>query len=299
LNQVLEFVEVQRSYRKKNVLSGVSFSLEAGEVVGLLGKNGAGKTTLLRIAMGMLFPDGGAVRVFGLDPKREAVPIKRRVGFVAEDQVLPPNSRISELIALHRHLFPRWDTAMEGDLLDLFELSRQTRIKHLSKGQSRQVALLCAICHRPELLILDEPGGGLDPVARRDFLEASVKLLNREGCAILFSSHHMTDVERIGARIVLLADGKVRLDTELDRIRESICLAIVPKSSAPQGAMEGIPGLLRVRPVGENWHAILEHATPEARQLVQEKLGGNGVRCAPLSLEDLFVEMVGGARGDE
>ena len=297
--QVLEFDDIHRGYRKKNILSGVSFSLGAGEVVGLLGENGAGKTTLLRIAMGMLFPDRGEVRVFGLDPKREAVPIKRRVGFVAEDQVLPANSRIGELIALHRHLFPRWDEAMERDLLDLFRLSRQNRIKHLSKGQSRQVALLCAICHRPELLILDEPGGGLDPVTRRDFLEASIKLLNREGSAILFSSHHMTDVERIGARIVLLADGKVRLDTELNHIREAVCLAIVPQSSAPgRGVLEGVPGLLRVRPVGDKWNAVLEYTIPEARQMIQERLGANGFRCVPLSLEDLFVEMIGSS-GDE
>ena len=95
------------------------------------------------------------------------------------------------------------------------------------------MALLLAICHRPELLILDEPAGGLDPAARREFLEASIQLLNREGSAILFSSHHMEDIERIGARVVLLDQGRVRLDMELDHMREDVCVAMIPKACVP------------------------------------------------------------------
>ncbi len=94
------------------MLDGVSFAIEPGEVLGLLGRNGAGKTTLIRIAMGMLFPHSGSVRVFGLSPLNDAVAVKRRVGYVAEDQVLPPGSSIAELTALHRYLFPRWDHAL-------------------------------------------------------------------------------------------------------------------------------------------------------------------------------------------
>ena len=109
---------------------------------------------------------------------------------------------------------------LERQLLDRFGLASGSKIKQLSKGQARQVALLCAVCHRPELLILDEPAGGLDPAARREFLETSIQLLNREGTAILFSSHHMADVERIGGRVVLLDEGKVRLDQRSTRLRE-------------------------------------------------------------------------------
>src|SRR5450756_1435032 len=195
--------------------------------------------------MGMLFPHAGSVRVFGESPTVDPVGIKRRIGYVAEDQVLPPSSSIAELIALHRYLFPRWDGALERELLDRFALPPALRIKHLSKGQARQVALLCAVCHRPELLILDEPAGGLDPAARREFLETSIQLLNREGTAILFSSHNMTDVERIGGRVVLLDKGRVRIDRDLDRIREEICVAMIPRASAPDAAaIERMPGCL-------------------------------------------------------
>src|SRR5580700_3303539 len=258
MTPVLEFREIVRAFKKgAPVLNGVSFSMRPGEVVGLLGRNGAGKTTLIQIAMGMLFPHAGSVRVFGLSPIDEPVAVKKRIGYVAEEQVLPTGSSIAELIALHRYLFPDWDPALERELLGRFRLAVHSKIKHLSKGQARQVALLCAVCHRPELLILDEPAGGLDPAARREFLETSIQLLNREGTAIIFSSHHMTDVERIGGRVVLLDEGKVRLDRALDRLREETCMAVVPRASDPDGAGIGrTPGCLGVRLVFDEWHAV-------------------------------------------
>ena len=300
MTPVLEFRGIERSFKRNvPVLNGVTFAMEAGEVVGLLGRNGAGKTTLIRIAMGMLFPHGGSVRVFGASPTEDPVAIKRRIGYVAEDQVLPPGSCIRELIALHRYLFPRWDGALERQLLERFGLDPGARIKHLSKGQARQVALLCAVCHRPELLLLDEPAGGLDPAARREFLETSIQLLNREGTAILFSSHHMNDVERLGGRVILLDEGKVRLDEDLDRLREGVCVALVPRASAGDAAMlERVPGCLRVRPVFDDWHAVFRGDPGAVQAGLVEALGVNGIRCARVPLEELFIEMVGGNRGE-
>ncbi len=298
MTPVLEFQSIARSYTKGvPVLNGVSFAMTPGEVVGLLGRNGAGKTTLIRIAMGMLFPHSGSVRVFGLSPMDDAVAVKKRVGYVAEDQVLPPSSSIAELTALHRYLFPRWDQALERELLERFGLDPAARIRSLSKGQARQVALLCAVCHRPELLILDEPAGGLDPAARREFLETSIQLLNREGTSILFSSHHMTDVERIGGRVILLDGGKVRLDRDLDRLREEVCVAMIPRGSAPDTAtLERLPGCLHARPVFDDWHAVFEGAPEAVQQQLKESLGVNGTRCVRVPLEELFIEMVGSDR---
>jgi ABC-2 type transport system ATP-binding protein len=298
MSAILEFDDVERSYeRGKPVLDGVTFSMQPGEVVGLLGRNAAGKTTLIRLAMGMLFPHRGRVRAFGMSPTEDPVAVKRRIGFVAEDQVLPPSSTTTELIAFHRYLFPHWDTVLERLLLERFALPVETRIAKLSKGQARQVALLCAVCHRPELLILDEPGGGLDAAARREFLETSIQLLNREGTAILFSSHHLTDVERIGGRVLLLADGKVKLDRELDTLREDLCVAIVPGDAAPEAAaIERLAGCLRVRRVFGDWHAVFQAAPEVGRMRVEEALGIENVRCMSVPLEELFVELVGGGR---
>jgi ABC-2 type transport system ATP-binding protein len=295
MTSVLEFHDVVRSYKKGlPVLNGVTFSMNEGEVVGLLGRNGVGKTTLIRIAMGMLYPQGGSVQVFGVSPTKDPVAVKKRVGYVAEDQVFPAFASIAELIALHRHLFPRWDDFLERQLISRFALSPNSKIKHLSKGQARQVALLCAICHRPELLILDEPAGGLDAVARREFLEVSIQLLNLEGTAILFSSHHMADVERIGGRVILLEGGTVRLDRALDALREDTCVAFIPRAAAPDAAtIERIPGCLRVRPASDDWHAVLEGTPEEARGRLEELLDLDGIRCVRIPLEELFVEMVG------
>jgi ABC-2 type transport system ATP-binding protein len=300
MTPVLDFRAIVRCFKRNvPVLNGVTFALQAGEVAALLGRNGAGKTTLVRIAMGMLFPHGGSVRVFGASPTVDPVAIKRRIGYVAEDQVLPPGSSIAELIALHRYLFPRWDGALERELLDRFALDSAARIKHLSKGQARQVALLCAVCHRPELLLLDEPAGGLDPAARREFLETSIQLLNREGTAILFSSHYMNDVERLGGRVILLDEGKVRLDEDLDRLREGVCVAMVPRASAPDpAALERVPGCLRVRPVFDDWHAVFRGEPDAVQAGLAAALGVNGIRCARVPLEELFIEMVGGNRGE-
>jgi ABC-2 type transport system ATP-binding protein len=298
MNPALEFEGIARSYKLGvPVLDGVSFSVGAGEVVGLLGRNGAGKTTLIRIAMGMLHPQAGSVRVFGVSPFDDPVGVKKRIGYAAEDQVLPGRSSIAELTAFHRYLFPNWDAAWERQLLDRFNLDPTQRIGKLSKGQARQVALLCALCHRPELLILDEPGGGLDPAARREFLEASVQLLNREGSAILFSSHHMGDVERIGGRVVLLDGGKVFLDRLLDALRENVCVALVPKASvADAAALEREPGCLRARFTGAEWHAVFEGAPDAVSRRLGASLGTDNIRCVQVALEELFIELLAGQR---
>jgi len=275
----------------------VSFTVGQGEVVGLLGRNGAGKTTLIRLAIGLLHPQGGSVRAFGLSPTDRPVEVKKRIGYVAEDQVMPATATVKELIVFHRFLFPEWDMGLERQLQDRFSMPSNARINTLSKGQARQVALLCAVCHRPELLLLDEPAGGLDPAARREFLETAIQLLNREGTAILFSSHQMSDVERIGARVVLIERGKVCLDRDLARIREDFCVAMIPRSALRDAAvLERAPGCLRVRSSFDSWHAVFEKPPEEVSAELPALLGVDSVHCVRMPLEDLFVEMVGGQR---
>src|SRR5665213_4275879 len=289
---VLEFRDIARSFRRgEPVLSNVSFSLAREEVVALLGRNGSGKTTLIQIAMGMLFPHAGTVRVFGMSPTDEPVAVKKRIGYVAEQQILPSRSTIPDLMAFHRYLFPTWDVALERSLLSRFGLSgNSSRMSHLSKGQARQVALICAVAHRPELLILDEPAGGLDPAARREFLETSIQLLNREGTAILFSSHHMSDVERLGGRVVLLDGGTVRLDRDLTGLREEVCVAMIPgRGGLDASAIRQVEGCIRVRPVFDGWHAVMEGAPAIAQRRIEAALGIDGVRCVPAPLEELFI----------
>ena len=131
----LDFTGIRRAYTKgANVLDDVSFSVAKGQVVGLLGKNGAGKTTLIRIAMGMLEPQEGTVRVLGLDPRIDAVEVKRRIGYVSEEQILPPFLTVGRVIELHRQLFPTWDDEMARGLIERFELPIGTKIKSPQQG---------------------------------------------------------------------------------------------------------------------------------------------------------------------
>jgi ABC-2 type transport system ATP-binding protein len=294
--KVLEFQNIHRAFRRgTDVLKRISFSIEAGEVVGLVGRNGAGKTTLIRIAMGMIEAQQGSVRLFGLDPRKDALEVKRRIGYVSEDQILPEFLTVAEVIRLHRGLFPGWDESMEREIRERFRLSPGTRMHALSRGQARQVALLCAVAHRPELLLLDEPAGGLDPAARREFLETSIRLLNQVGTAILFSSHYMSDVERMASRIVMIEEGSLLIDTALDDIREKFTLVLVPRGDGSrQASLSALPSTLSVRERGDVLRVVCRLDPDECRVLLERQCGINEAVCTAIGLEDMFVELVGG-----
>ena len=295
---VLTLADVHRSFEPGvAVLEGVDLAVEAGEVVGLLGRNGAGKTTLIHIAMGMLHQQRGTVEVFGQNPHRRPVEVKRHVGFVSENQILPAFLKVHEVVELHRSLFPTWDEEMARKLIDRFALRPGKRIKTLSKGQARQVALLCALCHRPELLLLDEPAGGLDALARREFLETAIQALNETGTTILFSSHYLSDVERLAGRVVMLHDASVLIDNSIDELHESFSIALVPHR--PQGtsdALLALPECLGVRVRTDAVHAVFRLEPTEAQALIAHRLGVVDALCRTAGLEEMFIEIAGGDR---
>lgn len=295
---VLALADIHRSFEPAMpVLDGVDLTVEPGEVVGLLGRNGAGKTTLIHIAMGMLHQQSGSVEVFGLDPQRRPVEVKRRIGFVSENQVLPSFLRVYEVIDLHRSLFPTWDEDMAEGLIERYSIRLNSRIKTLSKGQARQVALLCALCHKPELLLLDEPAGGLDALARREFLEGAIQALSDTGTTIVFSSHYLSDVERLAGRVVMLHDAKVLIDNTIDELHESFSIALVPHR--PQGtsdALLALPECLGVRVRTDAVHAVFRLEPEDSCALIASRLGVTDALCRTAGLEEMFIEIAGGER---
>jgi len=290
---VLEFQKVHRSYGSLEVLGGIDLQVHKGEVLGLLGRNGAGKTTLIKLVMGLLAPVKGQVRVFGQDPREKPVEVKQRIGYVSEDQELPPFLKVNDVINMYRGLFPTWDDKFATELAGRFDLPPGRKIKDLSRGQARQVALLCAVSHRPELLILDEPAGGLDPAARRDFLETSIQLLNEEGTTILFSSHHMNDVERMANRLVMIHEKEKWIDSELDDIRQGYCLAQIPVSAGmdPERLLTNSQCLC-VRPSGEALHAVFELDPGTCQTVLAEEFKLSHSQCRTINLEEMFIELV-------
>jgi ABC-2 type transport system ATP-binding protein len=295
---VLQMHDIHRSFEPGvPVLDGVDLTVGQGEVVGLLGRNGAGKTTLLHIAIGMLHQQAGTVAVFGLDPRLRPLEVKRRVGFVSENQILPDYLRVREVVALHRSLFPSWDEALAVGLAERFAIPAHKRIKALSKGQARQVALLCALSHRPELLLLDEPAGGLDPLARREFLETAIEALNETGTTIVFSSHYLSDVERLAGRVVMLHDAGVLIDASMDELHESFSIALVPhRTQGTSDALLALPECLGVRSRTDAVHAVFRLDPEDAGRLIAERLGVPDALCRTAGLEEMFIEIAGGER---
>src|SRR5258706_1336682 len=185
---VVELSQVSRRFGTKEALSSVTLSLARGAVYGLVGANGAGKTTIIKHIMGLLNAQSGTVRVFGLDPVADPLGVLSRVGYLSEENDLPAWMRLDELIRYTRAFYPKWDDAYADELRRKFALDPAAKIASLSKGQKARTGLLVALAYRPELLVLDEPSSGLDPIVRRDILGAVMRTIAGEGRPVLFSS---------------------------------------------------------------------------------------------------------------
>src|SRR3954469_19149915 len=216
---VIEVSGLTRRFGGRTALDSVSLSLARGGVYGLVGANGAGKTTLIKHLLGLLRAESGTVRVFGLDPVAEPVGVLSRIGYLSEDHDLPGWMRVAELLRYSRAFHPAWDDAYAEELRQAFALDPEANIKELSRGQKARAGLLVALAHRPELLLLDEPSSGLDPIVRRDILGAILRTIAHEGRTVLFSSHLLDEVEPVADHVTMINDGRVVLSAPLDEIR--------------------------------------------------------------------------------
>src|ERR1043166_3060833 len=185
-NLVISVESLTRRFGRKPALDGVSLDVPGGAGFGLAGATGAGKTTLIRHLLGLLRAQEGSVRVFGRDPVADPVGVLSRVGYLAEDNDLPGWMRVDELMRYTRAFYPDWDEAYAEELRTTFALDPASKVRTLSKGQKARAGLLVALAYRPELLVLDEPSSGLDPIVRRDILGAVMRTIAHEGRTVLF-----------------------------------------------------------------------------------------------------------------
>ena len=213
--------ELTRRFGAVMALDSVSLSLPRGAVYGLVGANGAGKTTLIKHILGLLRAESGSVRVFGHDPVADPVGVLSRIGYLSEERDLPGWMRVEELIRYSRAFYPAWDDSYAEDLRVTFALDPAARIKNLSKGQMARLGLLIALAYRPELLVLDEPSSGLDPIVRRDILGAVIRTIADEGRTVLFSSHLLEEVEQVADHVTMINRGQIVLSAPLSEIKES------------------------------------------------------------------------------
>ncbi|MDQ6658222.1 MAG: ABC transporter ATP-binding protein [Actinomycetota bacterium] len=233
MTAALQTAGLGRRYSGGWALRECSVRIANGQVAGLVGANGAGKTTLLLLAMGLLEPTAGEVRVLGLSPLGQQQRLLPRVGFVAQDHPLYPGFRVRELLELGRRLNgDRFDTTVALHRLRDADIPLGRRAGKLSGGQQAQVALALALAKRPELLILDEPVASLDPLARRAFLQVLMEAVATDGMAVLLSSHLVSDLERVCDELIVLAHGRVQLAGPIGHLQAEHHLLTGPSAGA-------------------------------------------------------------------
>lgn len=287
---VIEIQGLSRRFGANDALSDVTLAIPRGVVFGLVGANGAGKTTLIRHVMGLLRPQRGSVAVFGLDPVANPTSVLARVGYLSELNELPDWMRLEELIAFTRSFYPTWDGSYVHTLEQQFELEPRSRIKDLSKGQRARVGLLLALASRPELLVLDEPSSGLDPLVRRDILVAVIETVVQDGRTVLFSSHFLDEVERLADSVAIIDGGRIIQNEPVDRLK-SLYLRLVLRFDDPLAAPPPAAGFFNWQGGGCNWSAYFRGSVHEAERRCSE-LQARLVEAITPSLNDLFVALV-------
>lgn len=214
--------DLSKRFGARGVLRHLTLTIAPGSIYGLLGRNGAGKTTLLKTLMGLVLADSGEARVMGASLVTGTAADKGRVGYVAEQGLLPGWMKLSELVRFEASVRPRFEATRIRDYLRRERLEEGRRASALSKGQRKRLELELALAAVPPVLILDEPFDGLDPVSRADAMEALVSHVATTGGTILVSSHVLSDLERMCDRIGVLSGGRIAFEAELDALKESV-----------------------------------------------------------------------------
>lgn len=213
-------------YGGNPVLQGLHWRLQPGQVVGLLGRNGAGKTTLLEALLGLREAHRGTVRLFGQPVAQLDDAARARIGYVPQASDLFGELRADELLAYFRSFYPRWNAAKAEALLQRWAVPRDVEIARLSGGQQQRLSIIRALAHEPDLLVLDEPVASLDPLARRDFLRELVEQVLDRGTTVVFSTHILSDLERVAFNVAFLRQGRIGLQAPLDELLEETAFVV-------------------------------------------------------------------------
>lgn len=216
----IELQCIVKSYDKKAVLTGVDLLIPKGSVVGLLGTNGSGKTTLIKCALGLIRPQSGQARLLGEESWTLSAEAKGRIGYVPQEINLHPWMKVRHLIDYTAAFYPNWNDDLVARLIKEWGISTEDRIGPLSAGQLQKVAIVLALGHEPELLILDEPAASLDPLARRQFLKMIIDLAEPGKRTVLFSTHITSDLERVADRVAILKSGRIVSHDVLEDLKE-------------------------------------------------------------------------------
>ena len=278
---------LRKAFGSQVVLEDVSFEVPRGQTFALLGRNGTGKTTMIRTLLGLLPPDAGTIRVAGCDPATDSLELRRRVGYLAEDQSMYDWMTAVELCRFLQPFYPRWNTQLADRYLDRFELPRHVRIERLSKGQTVKLGLAVALAHAPEVAILDDPALGLDPVSRKEFNRDLVEHLQAEGRTVIYSSHLLDEVEAVADVVAILDRGRIVRQGPTETLREDVQRIILPQEIVRQRPAP--TGLLDARRHGEQFEVVVDGAPRFIDELAS---AGHSVQATDMTLDDIFEAFV-------
>jgi len=284
---IIEMEHVARFFGPVPAVVDLSLTVPKGSVFGLLGENGSGKTTSIKLMMGALIPQEGTVRVFGDDPVGMPPETRARIAYVADEIALPNWMRLAEAMHLHASYFEQWNEKMALERLRKYELALKQPFGTLSKGQQRRFLLTLMLAQQPELLILDEPAGGLDVAVRREFLDTLMDLANEREVSILMASHILSDVERVVDHVAFTKKGGLILQANLEDLKgqvKRLCFPAPPEEAALAAQFN----VLASSRDGGAFQAVVDDFT-------SEKMNGWDCRVEHLNLEELFL--VYNARG--
>jgi ABC-2 type transport system ATP-binding protein len=276
---------------KHEVLRDISTEVHPGDVVGVIGKNGAGKTTLLETLLGFSPPTSGSVQVFAEDPMTMSAATKARIGFVPQQDELLPTLTGRRQLALNGSFYPTWDNALLERLAREWEVPLDRRTGELSGGEKQKLSTLMALGNQPDLLVLDEPVASLDPLARRRFLQQLLEIAADPARAVIFSSHIVSDLERVANRIWIMREGRLLWDGDTDKLKQSVQrLHINARRPLPDHL--GVPHTLGERRAANGTSATLtvQDPSPDLASELAARLDAQ-VEGEGLGLEDTFLEI--------
>lgn len=286
---VLELRALSKIYSGRAVLDRLDLNIPAGSVVGLLGKNGAGKTTLIRCALGLAKPQHGSATILGETAWNLSAAAKEHIGYVPQTPQLYPWMRVRHIIDYTGSFYRRWNSDLVEHLARDWQIPLSQRAGTLSVGESQKLAIVLALGHEPDFLLLDEPVAALDPVARRDFLKVVLEIAAGGSRSVLFSTHITSDLERVADRVAILQNGQISFFGELGELKDRVKrLRLVSSNTFP--ATFDLPGILRQRIDGKEALVTTSEITPELIERIESQWHAT-VEIQDLNLEEIFLEL--------
>lgn len=292
MDYVIETHNLSKQFGTVHAVSGLNLRVARNHVTGFLGRNGAGKSTTIKMLLGMTHPTSGSGKLLGrmiTDPKQD-LEARREVAYCGEDKQLYAYMTVQQLIRFTASFYLDWRNEVASRLLDQFQLPPDRKIKALSKGMRTKLALLLALARRPALLILDEPTEGLDPVSIEELLQ-TLSGLPADGTSVFFSSHQISEVERIADRVCIMDHGRLAVDLSVDEIRQDHRRITLSFSQPPPENLFDMPEVRSIQASGRQMVVISSHG---AEAIAERARNAHGVvvEVAPVSLRELFLETV-------